>query len=183
MAITHAKVSAKSDGPDASQIRPSDWNADHDVGTTPQWASVNLQPSDILALETTPFEVVPAPGGRKYIVPILGIVHYRFDTTPYTGDGNNFVTGFGTSIAELVPNGVWSSGLGGAFSFDPADLLAQTVDAYGTFTYTTVDAWLVSELEDVPFVVAMNDGVGFAGGDGTLTVRLRYSVIDGAPPA
>ena len=27
--ITHAKVSAKSDGGDATQVRPGDWNADH----------------------------------------------------------------------------------------------------------------------------------------------------------
>lgn len=31
MGITHAKVSNKADGNDSSLIRPSDWNADHDV--------------------------------------------------------------------------------------------------------------------------------------------------------
>lgn len=32
--ITHAKVSAKSDGPDSSLILPSDWNAGHVLGRT-----------------------------------------------------------------------------------------------------------------------------------------------------
>lgn len=31
MQITHAKVSAKSDGPDNTRVRPSDWNADHTI--------------------------------------------------------------------------------------------------------------------------------------------------------
>lgn len=29
MGITHAKVSALPDGPDAAQVQPSDWNDDH----------------------------------------------------------------------------------------------------------------------------------------------------------
>src|SRR5258706_6904765 len=29
MTVTHAKVSAKSDGGDTTLVRPSDWNADH----------------------------------------------------------------------------------------------------------------------------------------------------------
>jgi hypothetical protein len=32
MSLTHAKVSAKSDGGDATLVRPSDWNADHVLG-------------------------------------------------------------------------------------------------------------------------------------------------------
>lgn len=32
MAITHAKVSSKNEGSDASLVQPSDWNAGHAIG-------------------------------------------------------------------------------------------------------------------------------------------------------
>jgi hypothetical protein len=34
MAVTHSFVSAKTDGGDTTVVRPSDWNADHDVELT-----------------------------------------------------------------------------------------------------------------------------------------------------
>lgn len=49
MPVTHAKVSAKADGADATVVRPSDWNAGHVIDPwtdfTPTWISDGTQPS------------------------------------------------------------------------------------------------------------------------------------------
>jgi len=54
MGITHSKVSAKSDGGDATLIRPSDWNDEHVIsGLSPAFIGVAAYNSSNLAMSTS----------------------------------------------------------------------------------------------------------------------------------
>ena len=46
MGITHAFISAKSDGSDPTEVQPSHWNADHVVDIEGAWTSEIVKPSD-----------------------------------------------------------------------------------------------------------------------------------------
>ena len=73
-AVTHAKVSAKSDGPDSTVIQPSDWNADHTVNWGED-ADISTQAFGDAASAGATGEVADA--GHKHGFPALG-------TTPST---------------------------------------------------------------------------------------------------
>jgi hypothetical protein len=145
-----------------------------------KWASATLTSAEILDLKNTPVEIIAAPGGRKYIAPILMIWHYRFVAAPYAGDFGTLLAGYGSTIGELTTPGAWTAGsdLSGAYG---ADLLAQTEDAYGFTGYASFNSWLAAEIEDQPWICGSTNGIGFSGGDGMLTARLLHSIIDGAP--
>jgi hypothetical protein len=163
--------------------------ADAGGGGVVQWHSIPLLAADILALDTTPVEILPAPGGRLYYVPLFAILHYRFGTTPFSA---NFLPhiGFGSTPAELINASGDALALFGnnGIDFQKKALLAQTADAY-VFMTTEYEqlgygAWLAASMEDKPLSIAQDSTGGngaVTGGDGTLTVRVLYSVIDGAP--
>ena len=151
----------------------------------PHWRSVTLQPDDILALDTTPFELVPNPGGRRYIVPMYFISHYRYNMNPYTGTAL-LSAGWGSTVEEIV-NG---AGVVSGSSFNPPlvranEFLAQTFDVYVLRLSDIAYGWPAINIEGLALSLAQGTVTGaspFADGDGTLTMRTFYSVIDGAPP-
>lgn len=145
--------------------------------------SKTLSAADILALSDTPIEILPAPGGRMYYVPFSAIFHYRFGTTPYTG-ASFLITGYGSTIGGLNGNlGALYDGISSADVVD-GQLLTQTQDTYVFATFNgfvnqSYTAWFASSIENQPFSIA-NTEAAVTDGDGTLTFRLFYALIDGA---
>ncbi len=154
-------------------------------------SSKTLSAADLLALDTTAFELLPAPSGRNYYFPTAFVFHYRFGTTPYTGD-LNMAIGYGSTVSDITYP---AAGIlyGGLSSFPnphgenvDESLLANTSDAYAYVTLgggATPDynGWLATEIEGLAFIAANFPTVPLADGDGTLTIRTFYSLIDGAP--
>lgn len=168
---------------------------------TVQIESVPVSSADLLALHTTPKVLLPAPGGRLYHIVDAVIVHYRFGTTPYAGVFSP-VFAFGDTIADYTSGGGSFNGPGLAFQPQPYngldgqsyDLLTFTEDAYFYVVGTSPlqanvgpwTSWKASQIEDKAFSMANLDiddasAEQLTLGDGTLTVRVFYTTIDGAP--
>src|SRR5215211_2012254 len=117
--------------------------------------SVTLTAADLLDLDNTPVELLPAPGGRFYYVIDRYLLHYRFGTTPYNetlgGSALQLVYGAGApnSGTEIFPlSGSTSTG----FDFNAPELFTLTEDGYLTQSldfgqgYAT---WFASNMEDL----------------------------------
>jgi hypothetical protein len=150
--------------------------------------STSVSSAQLLALDGTPVELLPAPGGRFYYFLSAYLLHYRFVTTPYTGSNNDgpgfgvydLGLGFGSaplSNATLIQQVFGTS----ATAFQPVDLFAQTADAYiASPIQPGYGDWIASSIENAPVTLQFLNGAALADGDGALTARLWYSLIDGA---
>jgi hypothetical protein len=144
--------------------------------------STTLNTAAILALDTTTVELVPAPAGRRYIWPLALLGHYRFGTTPFTvtPDGAYFWAGWVTDTQRTL-------------GLPAGSFVDQSQDEYRGFNAASLSISSIpfpsGEIEGTPFILF---GTGDADatfpspawltdGDGTLTIRTWYSVIDGAP--
>jgi hypothetical protein len=155
--------------------------------------SVSLSPTDLTDMQTTPVELLPAPGGRIYYVIHQVWFHYRYGTVPYTGTFSPAV-GYGTTVADIysgaqIVNGAIMYASGWGAGVDPDHFVTLTQDAYMqcvpiTLTNVTgsISAWTAALIEDLPLIV-VNDPTAtpIAGGDGTVSARVFWSQIDGAP--
>lgn len=149
--------------------------------------SKSITSAQLLDLHNTSVELLPAPGGRLYYVLQNMVLHYRFVTTPYTGNVQNALTiGFGPDLTAVVANPLvlplsLSSGTGNLFTHTEDYYVSSpvTVDQQSALNYITpasaIEDKAIGIGIDPSFVVALEDG------DGTLTVRTFYSLIDGAP--
>lgn len=149
-----------------------------------QYARVDVSSAEILALDTVAKELLPALSGRQYYILHHVITHYRFVTTPYNETSDIMVITFGSEVVS-TPDYTQPSGavyIWPAYDGVSKQLLQQTADAY---TDKIIDKdidnliWLASVVEGQPLSLSSN--APFTGGDGTLTFRLFYSVLDGAP--
>jgi hypothetical protein len=151
--------------------------------------STTLSSARLLALDSNPVSLLPAPGGRFYYFVSAFLLHYRFGTMPYTcsndyGPGfgqSDLAIGFGAapfSNATLIDQPLASSGA----SFPATDLFVQTEDAYIAAPIPAgYSDWLASDIENAEVTLQFSNGAALASGDGALTVRLWYSLINGAP--
>lgn len=145
-------------------------------------SSTTLTSAEIIDL-VTPVELLPAPGGRFYYAVMYMIFHYRFGTVPYTGSFNDDLrVAYGT---DYVDQSIAYPPLAGAATWGALSaLLQQTEDAYlwagKPDLANDYVGWRASDIENKPVSFYRLGGVGFAAGDGTLTIRTFYALIDGA---
>lgn len=66
MPITHAFTSAKSDGGDATLVRPSDWNADHD--STHEADTVDAHDASAISIADVEFGVENVEAALSYLL-------------------------------------------------------------------------------------------------------------------
>lgn len=130
-----------------------------------QFVDVSISSAELLALNTTPKEIVPAPGVGLTIVPqgpIVAILTLDFATTAYDGIAAGEDLSFkyddetGTELYQVEATG---------FLDDTAD---QTV--------IVPQAALTTPEEDVPVVLHMLTG-NIATGDSPLLVRFYYRIM------
>ena len=105
--VKHLFVSAKADGPDATLVRPSNWNADHDFGLDlVNRTGVSLQVGDVVALDPNNNEsVVQADvvkNVRDYVVAKTITANLSSGTFAADGAVNTKVQGAVTRLNYLV---------------------------------------------------------------------------------
>jgi len=148
-------------------------------------ASKTLTAAQVLDLDNTPVELISAPAGRRYIWPVAMLGHYRFGTVPYTTtvDGAYLWVGWDTAQQFTI-------------TMQTDLMLDQSEDIYNGFDMRPLSVISnnrlpASMIEGTPLLIW---GTGDAAttfpspewltnGDGSLTIRIWYSIIDGAPPA
>lgn len=168
MTITHAHVSAIPNDP-TKDVSSTKWNAAH-VGELFKVVSVSLTAAQLLDLNVTPVDILSAQGGRKFIVPIAFVAHFRAGATPFDANMNLWV-GWGATRALVVATAPLNA---------PLTINGLTVDRYtagaSTFNYEASAA----AIENAPVRVA-NSIANPTVGNGTVTLSLYYDIIDGAP--
>lgn len=126
----------------------------------------HLTSADILALNTTPFVVVPAPGVGKIIIPMVYSYQKRFNTISYAKAGviDFFLAGFrlfpdDDDIFRLTTNPIdcsgsspaaYNSDIGSATVMQNTPLVVQATVADPTLGNGDVDLWLVYQIADLP---------------------------------
>jgi hypothetical protein len=142
--------------------------------------SKTLTAAEILDLNNTPITLIPAPTGRRYIWPLHMVFHGRPGATPFSGGDSPVLTvGWTTDYSVAVD----SSNLA---------IVQGASDLYQGMTLSTLatNRWEAGVVEATPLLLY---GVGIdavfpstdwlTAGNGSLTVRTWYSIIDGAPPS
>lgn len=131
-------------------------------------ASLTLSAAQILALHSTPLEIVPPAGVGKLILPLSAVIQYFAGATPYTvNSGDNFV---------LVPEGAAGNGFG--YLADATGLIDQATNQIGNFGPTEISSSLLSASGKGLSVAESDTSVPFADGNGTVKITVLYVVID-----
>ncbi len=182
MSITHAKISAKADGADATRVRPSDWNDVHVVGSgVLKSHTVTFTSADLLDFHNTPKVLVPAPGaGKAILLPSIPVfAAYTFGTTPYT------LVGLPAEILYHYEGFTAAPGDGGLVNWyylDFADLLDQSADTvqFGTLDgiWNRIYTAPRGDIENKAIMGSAYPGKSLTLGDGTLDVTTPYVIVD-----
>jgi len=126
---------------------------------------VTVTSAQILALFTTPVELVPTPGPDRVVIGLDAVILLRAGVVPYTDGGGLLVVGHGQAAIKevtLTSAGFWDSAM----------------DALAHAAFETAINWgVVSDLEDKPLVIS-NDTANPTLGTGTLEVTIFYVVVD-----
>lgn len=120
-----------------------------------------LTAADLLALQTTPITLLPAPGAGKRYAPFALFAYYTFGTLPYTLNGATFILVYiGTTPLVYSPLVGTLDQVTNRISAGPIETTPQT--AVGA--------------TNVPLQVTHNGPAQLTLGDGTLLLVLYYAI-------
>ncbi len=119
---------------------------------------IRLTSAQILAAETTPVVILPAPGPGKKIVPIRAIIDGE-GGTPYVNTGNVFV-----DFESAPTNGIFNGLASVLDSADPISVLS-VVDGQ-------------ANLAENEALVFQGTGLGTTTGDFDVTIQIEYEIIE-----
>lgn len=131
------------------------------ASNSPRKATVTLSSADILALHTTPVQLVAAPGAGKVLAPMHAILSYTFGTVSYNETGSSPTWGFPSgstytnlgTIGASISNGQTSTQVvrpdSGFFCY-PNEAIGMTVNAALTDGDYPVTITVWYSIEDVP---------------------------------
>jgi hypothetical protein len=123
-------------------------------------AELSLTSAQILALFTTPIEIIPAQGSGTQIIPLVGIIKYTHVTTAYA--------------TNVTLGGIFTGA--GQLTFNNAVILTSTVSRTGNFTFVANSGASTRQyIENVPLTITVTNGNPTAG-DGTIKIKLPYFV-------
>jgi hypothetical protein len=136
-----------------------------DIPGTVILSTVTLVTSaQLLALNGTQVQLVPAPPTGFVNIPLYASYRYNFVTTPYSVGGSNSVIGTAAAIAA-------TDGIG---AFGGTGVIDQTVSTYFSQEANYETPVPVSDLGGA--IVLGNTGSNFTDGDGTMTVTIYYAL-------
>lgn len=121
---------------------------------------LTLTSAQILALNTTPIALIPAPGAGYAISVLEAVAVLTFKTTAYTGTNDlnlNYTNGSGVAVTAAFPHATFMNG--GATNYYKVDSVANNV--------ITANAAVVAN------VPTANP----AAGDSTITIDVAFRVV------
>jgi len=132
--------------------------------TTIQYASVDVNEAELEALNTTPMELVAAPGTGKAVEFISAAIFYDHSTADYTTQGDlTIVSGTtGTAYSDTIAG---------------ADMVLGSADAYRVVQALSADVQLDLN-ESVVIQVDNADPTDPGTAAGALTVKVAYRIHD-----
>lgn len=126
-----------------------------------QTVSVTLSSAQVLQLFTNPVTIVSAPGAGLALIPIASIFNYNFNTTPYTDHGGTILLRLGgLSMASFASAGFWDQS-----ASQVAFPATSRTNASAATSYANAN------------LNVSNNMANPTGGNGTLTVTIRYMVV------
>lgn len=130
-------------------------------GEPVQKVTIPLTSAQLLTLQSTPIQVIPAPGAGKVINLLQAMIVYTFVSTPYSlGDNANLeLTASGNSLTLLNIAGI----LGLSF-----DLAAAFLTTWGSPPST---------LDNQPIDLTFDGTADITAGDGTAVLTIYYFVV------
>jgi hypothetical protein len=125
---------------------------------------VTIPSADVLTLNTTPIELVPAQGANKIIVPTTILAEMYYNTTPYATEGEVDVFCGGTRHPFTLPPD-------DGFLFGTVSRIVQAIPVITTGATSTV------YVANQPMTLSMQGGNPTAG-DSDIRIFGTYKVID-----
>jgi len=116
---------------------------------------VSLSSQDIIQSNTTPVEILPAPGPNKFLQVISVTVRKNFYTTPYTANNVSYLTMNSTNITNGIN-------------------ITYTQTEYG-YNIPPIAGIITSSINNKPILFSSDNA---ASGDGTLDIYISYQIID-----
>lgn len=133
-------------------------------------SSLSLNSSELANVYTTPIQLLPAPGsGFHYLVETVEWV-YNFATTAYTSCVGNFAIQSGSGSSGF--NSPWAK-LSSNF-FSASDSQYSFGASTGAWTPDYAD---FSVFDNAAIYLTNRDGYDMASGDGTLSITLKYQIV------
>lgn len=131
-------------------------------------ASLALSSADILSLNSTPVQIVAAPGAGKIINPVAFLAKLTFATTPYDFDDYFSIDYDGNANDDNPPLGAGNNGVD--------DFLRSSESVIGLADHESAWAIPIANAVNRAMVVRATNGDP-VGGDSTVYVELQYTVV------
>jgi hypothetical protein len=130
---------------------------------------ITLTSAQLLALNTTPIQILPSLGGNLSYAIIASLAHYRFNTTGYTGGSKFYLSSNNGYVAN---SGSWDLLNNGGL------MLAAVADRMmpGYALGSTLAAPLGENVTGLAMYIVSSTALTL--GDGTLTIELQYRIYD-----
>lgn len=128
---------------------------------------LRLTSAQLLALKTTPIQLIPAPGGnglQSYWFDSVTI-KYNFGTTPYTLNAGTLKVFYGP-VANAHP-----------ITADAAAILTQGQNRITTNTPTLVVSDVTANILNQPIFMGNDGGANYTLGDGTIDITVMFGRV------
>jgi len=171
--ITHHTPTAATNNP-TYDVSKNVWNEGHDVvfdGNDFIRIKRTLTSAELLAIFTTPIQLVAAPGVGKVVVPITIALSYRYNTIAYTDNGGDII---------IMPNGGGAPQDWASAAFHGVNFWTKTTHQFRAQGYSLaiVAAGLLSSAYDNKALMIANDTANPTLGNGTIIVTVNYQIFD-----
>lgn len=140
------------------------WRGDKTWQTFPDFileAKGTLTAAQINTLDTTPVQVIPAPGANKYIFVENATFHYKFGSVAFTSAAGIYLI-YNVTAETIYQNIVSTTTLNGGTSKINNAYNAQTLTLPTGIINSGVDVYIPGAI---------------SGGDGTINFNIRYRII------